>query len=126
MTQVMQIRPEERVNLDRDRLDALYAQLGAPGAEDVVCRAMEDLAVRLSQCDRLYRAQDWKSLRKNTRCLIAVSDQIGMLALSQIAADVTGCIDADDQTAVAATLSRLLRIGERSLSAVWDLGDPVF
>ena len=123
--QVMQIRPEERVRLNHERLNALYTQLGASGAEDVVGRAMEDLAVRLSHCDRLYKAQNWAELRKNTRSLIAVADQIGMGALSQIAADVTGCLDAQDHTAVAATLSRLLRIGERSLTAIWDLGDPV-
>jgi len=120
---IMQMKPEERVQVDEERLGALYAQLGVPGAEDVVCRAMEDLAVRLSQCDRLFRSQNWAELRKNARCMIAIADQVGMKMLSQIAADVTGCIDRQDNTALAATLSRLLRVGERSLTAIWDLGD---
>ena len=122
--QVMQIRPQEQVDLDESRLNTLYAQLGAPGAEDVVCRAMEDLAVRLSHCDRLYRTENWKELRKNSRSLIAIADQVGMRSLSRSATAVTECIDAADRPALAATLSRLMRIGERSLCAIWDLGDP--
>ncbi|MGB3246947.1 MAG: hypothetical protein WBB25_20615 [Sulfitobacter sp.] len=123
--QVLQIRPNEQVDVDQECLGTLYSQLGSSGAENVVCRALEELALRLSHCDRLYRAQDRKELRKETRSLIAISDQVGMLMLSKVAADVTRCIDADDTNALAATLSRLLRIGERSLTAIWDVGDPV-
>ena len=35
----------------------------------------------------------------------------------------SACIDAGDRTALAATLSRLLRIGEKSLHEIWDLQD---
>lgn len=121
--QVMHIRPVETVHVDQDRLGSLYAQLGTAGAEDIVCRALEELALRLSHCETLYRKDDLPGLRKNTRSLIAIADQIGMSALSQSAGAVTECIDQDDQTAIAATLSRLIRIGERSLLAVWDLQD---
>jgi hypothetical protein len=43
--------------------------------------------------------------------------------LAQVAVDVTRAIDDGDRTAQAATLSRLLRIGENSLTAIWDLQD---
>ncbi len=124
--QVLQFRPTEQVNLDQDRLGSLYAQLGSAGAEDVVCRTLEELALRMSHCDQLYRDADWANLRKNTRSLIAIADQIGMMMLSRVAGDVTRCIDNGDLTAVAATLSRLLRIGERSLTAIWDMGESEF
>ena len=121
--QVLQIRPLEQVCVDQERLGALYSQLGEASAEDVVCRALEELALRMSHCDRLYREQSWPDLRKNTRSLIAIADQIGMQKLSQVAGDVTNCIDANDPNGIAATLSRLLRIGERSLTAIWDMQD---
>lgn len=121
--QVLQIRPIEQVNLNQERLGALYAQLGESGAEDVVCRAMEELALRMSHCDQLYRDENWRELRKNTRSLIAIAEQIGMGTLSRVAGDVTACIDSGDGTGLSATLSRLLRIGERSLTAIWDVGD---
>ncbi|KIN75320.1 hypothetical protein Z945_149 [Sulfitobacter noctilucae] len=123
MMQVLQMKPMENVSVDQDRLGALYSQLGPVGAEDVVCRALEELGMRLSQCSTLFHENDRAGLRKNTRSLIAIADQIGMHALSRVAADVTNCIDHGNTVSVAATLSRLIRIGERSLTAVWDIQD---
>ena len=124
--QLLQIKPMENVIVDQDRLGALYAQLGEAGAEDVVCRALEELALRLSHSEMLFHQEGWVDLRQNTRSLIAIADQIGMTALSQVAQDVSHCIDRRDITALAATLSRLIRVGERSLTAIWDLPDLPF
>ncbi|NSY40494.1 hypothetical protein [Leisingera sp. ANG59] len=113
----------ETVRLDPDKLSALYEQLGEAGAEDVVCRAIEEMAVRLTHCERLWRQNDMMNLRKSARSLIAMAEQIGMTALASIASDVTRAIDAEDAPAVAAILFRLMRVGERSLTAVWDQQD---
>ncbi|SFU02622.1 hypothetical protein [Sedimentitalea nanhaiensis] len=123
MTLVATLVQTETVRLNQDQLAALYQQLGHTGAEDVVCRAIEELAVRLSHCERLWREKDNAALRKSARSLIAISEQIGMNTLARVAGDVTGAVDAGDSAAVAATLFRLIRIGERSLTAVWDLQD---
>ncbi len=123
MDHVLKIRLKETVHVDQDKLGALYAELGEAGAEDVVCRAMEELALRLSHCSRLHRAGQWDELRKCARSLIAISEQIGMLVLARVAHDVLESLDAYDVPAVAATLARLLRIGEQSLTAIWDLQD---
>lgn len=97
--------------------------MGEAGADDVLCRAIEELAVRLALCERLWRKEDWQQLRKCARSLIAISDQIGMATLARVALDVTQALDAEDHTAVGATLARLIRIGDHSLTAVWDLQD---
>lgn len=120
---VFTLDQNETVRLDPDRLGGLYHQLGEIGAEDVVCRAIEELAVRLSHCERLWRQQDHAGLRKCTKSLIGIAEQIGMTALARVAGDVTFAIDNGDTPAVGATLFRLLRVGERSLTAVWDLQD---
>lgn len=119
--QVRVLAQNEAVRLDPDRLEALYAQLGEAGAEDVVCRAMEELAVRLSMIERLYRQDRTDEMRKAARSLMGIADQIGMHTLCRVAGDVTGCIDAGDPVALAAVLTRLLRIGERSLTEIWDM-----
>lgn len=62
--QLMQIRPTEQVYVDQERLGLLYTQLGEVGAEDVVCRAMEELALRLSHCKKLHKDKDRAGLRK--------------------------------------------------------------
>jgi hypothetical protein len=117
------IRPSETVSVDPDRLGVLYAQLGEAGAEDMVCRAMEELALRLSHCDRLHRAGDWSELRKNVKSLEVIAGQVGMVSFARVAEHVTFNITVMDLPAVAATLSRLLRIGERSLTEIWDIDD---
>lgn len=123
MMHVTQIKPKESVYVDQEQITTLYAQLGEASAEDVVCRAMEELALRLSHCDRLYRASAWVDFRKSVKSLIAIADQIGMSAVSSVAGDVTQCIDGKDNVALAATLGRLIRIGEESLTVIWDLQD---
>lgn len=120
---ILHMRPTEQVCVDQEKLSALYAQLGNAGAEDVVCRAMEELALRLSHCNRLFQDHNWTDLRKNSRSLMPISDQVGLERLASVAGDVVRCIDQRDEVALSATLTRLIRIGERSLTAIWDTQD---
>ncbi|MBM2290455.1 hypothetical protein JQX09_00920 [Sulfitobacter pseudonitzschiae] len=123
MSYVTKINPSEPVAVNNDRLGALYAQMGEVSAEDILCRAMEELALRMSHCERLFRTDDHAGLRKSARSLIAIAEQIGMDVLARVAGDVTYCIDRKDTVALAATVNRLMRTGEGSLTAVWDLQD---
>lgn len=123
LEQVVFLAPSEATRLDPDKLDSLYSRLGPHTAEEVVCRAMEELAFRLAHIDRLYCRADLIEMRKNTRALIAIADQIGMTGLARVAGHVICCIDDADTTALAATLARMTRTGERSLTAIWDLQD---
>lgn len=121
MQLITKLRPNEQIDLDRSRLSTLYTQLGSAGADDVVCRAMEELALRLSHCERLYRGAKWAELRKSARSLVAIADQIGMNKVSVVASDVTVCIDDKNDVALSATMNRLMRMGEGSLTAIWEL-----
>lgn len=118
---LLTLEQKESVRLDPERLGGLYRQLGEVAAEDMICRAIEELALRLTHCETLWRRQDSPGLRKAARSLIAIADQIGMTTLARVAADVTTAADANDAAALGATLFRLMRIGEKSLTAVWDL-----
>lgn len=117
------LKQSETVHLDQGRLEQLYLQLGEAGAEDVVCRALEELAVRLSHTERCFRHEQVEDMRKSARSLIAIAEQIGMSKLARVARDVTQSIDLHDRVAIAATLARLLRIGETSLHEIWDVRD---
>lgn len=123
VTQVLNLIQTEQVRLDPDRLEGLYQQLGERTAEDIVCRAIEELAVRLTQCERMWRDEKMAPLAKNARSIIAIADQVGMTALARVASDVSDTAKAGDVVATGATLFRLVRIGERSLTAVWDSQD---
>lgn len=83
------MKPKEVANVDYDRLNELYTQLGQSNAEDIVCRAMEELALRLTHCDKLYRDKAWDDLHKSVKSLVAIADQIGMPPVSLVAGHVT-------------------------------------
>ena len=120
---IITLEQKESVCLDPDRLGGLCSQLGDDTAVDVLCRTIEELALRLSNCERFWRQRDWTGLRKCAKSLVAIADQVGMTALARVASDVVNTVDAGDVVATGATLSRLIRVGERSLTAVWDQQD---
>ncbi|WP_127114698.1 hypothetical protein [Shimia sediminis] len=119
--QVCQLRPDEHVCLNPDRVVQLKRQLGETAARDVVSRAMRDLALRLEQVQTSYLADQMDEMRKNTRLLLAIADQVGLDTLTMVADDVLSCIATGDQVALAATQMRLMRSGKSSLSEIWDL-----
>ncbi|MEM1007025.1 MAG: hypothetical protein AAF496_07955 [Pseudomonadota bacterium] len=123
MDNIYRLEHVEAVRLDPDRLGGLYRQLGDANALDVLCRTVEELAVRLSNCERYWRKRQWSDLRKCARSLVAISDQVGMTVLARVAGDVAQTVDAGDAVATGATLGRLIRVGERSLTAIWDQQD---
>ena len=117
------LRHDEGVRLDPDRLVALYSDLGEAGVEQVVCRAMEELAGRLTEIQRFADDGDIAAMTRSARLLVKVAEQIGMLTFARVAGDVLRATAAGDRAAQSATLARLVRIGDRSLNAVWDLRD---
>ena len=117
------LRHEEGVRLNPVPLLALYSDLGARGAEKVLCRAMEELAAHLREVMRHTDEGKAQLAVRAARLLGKVAEQIGMATLARIAADVATTTESGNHTAQAATMARLVRIGERSLSAVWDLRD---
>ena len=123
MANITTIVFDEKVRLDSDRLAELYVQLGEVGAQDVVCRAMEELAVRLANVNESYLANKGPELRKRVKGLVGIAEQIGMQRLANIAHDVCKCADENDPISLGATMARLMRVGDRSLTAVWDLQD---
>jgi dihydrodipicolinate synthase/N-acetylneuraminate lyase len=118
---VKKLRPAGVVRVDKERLDQLYAQLGASGADGVVSRAMEELAVRMAKVESCYKKGQLEDMQRAARSMIAISEQIGMETFASVASDVNSLATLDDGTALAATVDRLMRIGENSLLAVWDL-----
>ena len=121
MEQVCQLRPDEHVCLNPDRVVQLRRQLGDAAAKDVVARAMQDLAMRLERVESHYVAGQTDAMRKGARLVLAIADQIGLDTLTMVAEDVVACVDSGDQVALAATQSRLMRSGKSSLSEIWDL-----
>jgi len=117
------LRHEEGVRLDPDPLAALFSELGERAAEQVICRTMEDLAIRLALVQRHGEDGRPAPLAEEARRMAALAARIGLASLARVAGDVAAAADVRDHAAQAATIARLVRVGERSLTAVWDLRD---
>lgn len=109
--------------MDASQIETLCADLGAPAAESVVCRAMEELGARLCLVHDLYQDGNRADMQTGLRRIRAIAAQLGLQSLSRVAGDVLTCIDYRDNVAEAACMARLVRMGERSLAALWDLQD---
>lgn len=121
VTEVTFIAPVERPAMNTAQIETLCCDLGPNAAEDVVCRAMEELALRLCAIQRQADVGPREDMHKGLKALAAIADQIGLSTLSRVAHDVMTCIEYGDRVAEAATLARLARTGERSLTELWDI-----
>lgn len=120
MAAVSNLNLAENVQIDADRLMRLLRELGAAGAERVVDRAVDEIAGRLLLIETSWASADFKTVGRTAQSLIAVADQIGMHLLAHVSCDVAGLAQSGDDSALAASVARLQRVGESSLLAVWN------
>lgn len=111
---------DETAGIDPERLARLYADLGDREADRVICDAMEDLALSLARIGRAYGVRDLDAIVTLAQGLERVCARIGLVKLERVAQGVRTCAARGDVPGLDATLARLSRVGDRSLSAVWD------
>lgn len=117
------LAPDETVRLDADRIIHLYQRLGEHGATQCMMRAIEELTVRLDELGPLAETGRHREFARKARGLVGIADEIGMTQLARVAADVAATALSGDTAAFGATQTRLSRIADRSLAAVWDMQD---
>jgi len=113
---VVALRPMERVRQDAEPIATMYRNLGTSSAELVVTRALGELALTMAGLANQVRDHQLDDLFRQLRRLQRMAENLGMVSLGMVAADVRACIDSADSTAFAAVWARLLRIAERSLA----------
>ncbi len=123
MSAIEKLRVDEPVRLDPDRLVVLYAELGQLAAERLIAAAMGDLAVHLVAVQLAAQERRNDLLERGAGEIVRLATQVGMVLLARVARDVQICAARRDRMSQAAVLARLMRIADRSLTAVWDLQD---
>jgi hypothetical protein len=118
---VMALRPVERVKQDAEPIATIYRNLGAASAEQVVTRALTELAMTMAGLANQIRRHDLADVDRQLRRLQRMSENLGMVSLGVIAGDVRLCLGRSDGTAFAAVWARLMRVAERSLATDRDL-----
>jgi hypothetical protein len=69
----------------------------------------------LKWLDDDYQSGQLDRLEARARSIVMLADQLGLRRVGQVAADVVYCIDGPDETALAATASRLMRLVTQAL-----------
>lgn len=116
MAEILALRPRERVRQDSEPIALMYRNMGTAAAEEVVTRALTELAMAMSGLAERVHRQDRIDLARQVRRLQRMAEQLGMVSLGQVAADIRLCLDRDDPVAFAAVWARLLRVAESSLA----------
>lgn len=120
MMKIAHLRMEEDVNIDQRRVAEIVSELGERAAHNLIGAALEQLAIALRNTLAAAAQDDLAQVVAQVDRLSRLAWQVGLVTLAGVAVDVGRCAEARDLQGLAATLSRLERIGTRSLTEIWD------
>jgi hypothetical protein len=116
MKNVTQLRPREAVRQDAEAIAAIYRNLGAPTAEQMVSRALGELALTMAGIAAQVKAHQLADLARQLMRLRRMAENLGLTSLAIVAEDTRVCLLRADGTAFSAVWARLIRVAERSLA----------
>ena len=122
---VTRLEMKERVSLDRAPIEDMVRVLGVERAETLVGGAMEEMAVWMARAEKLWRTGKIEELGRLAARVAPVAERLGMPLLGRVAREVVEQTQGTDQAALGATTLRMVRVGEGSLVAIWDLQDTI-
>ena len=114
------LRCEEQFQFDPSHIVVLFVEYGSRGAEQLIAETMEEIAVRLVAIEHGLRDQRTADLIADVRALAELARRVGLTGLRMVAEDLETCLPRQG-AARDAVAARLMRVGERSLTAIWDL-----
>ncbi len=112
---VARLIPQEPFGPDINALSPYGLVDGAFDHSDVICAGLEEMSRHLKWLDDDYQSGQLDRLETRARSIVMLADQLGLRRVGQVAADVVYCIDDPDEVALAATLSRLMRLMTQAL-----------
>lgn len=120
---VVALRCPDQLHFDPAPLNRLFAERDVFEAEEVVCRVLEDIAVRLDALQSELSERDFQKMVKPARRIGMIADQIGLTEVSVAANHVVTCLRQADGVALEATMARLERGFDVAVSEVWNFRD---
>jgi hypothetical protein len=120
MTEVLELRPNERVVIDSSCLERLCRRMGPRGAEGYLGERVEEISERLADIDWLARQGLMAEVPADALRVARLCGEIGLASLARAARDLAQVAQRGDPAAWGAVWERVVRIGDRSLAQVWD------
>lgn len=120
---IVVLRCPDQLHFDPAPLKHLFQHKSALEAEEIICRLLEDIALRLDLMQSDLAGSQFAKLLKPATQISNVSDQIGLTEVSISAAHVATCLRQRDGVALEATMARLERAFDVAVSEVWNFRD---
>lgn len=92
-------------------------------AEEILCRTLEDIALRLDLLQRGLAAHDFQKMLQPVQRIVFVADQIGLVEVGVAATHVCTCLKQQDGIGLDATMARLERNFDIAVNEVWNFRD---
>lgn len=124
MTKIAFLSMTDAIRIDVQRLEQIVQELGEDCAAQVISAALEELARALRRTVLAEQRDDLGAVVAGADQLSRLAWQVGLVTLAGVAIDVGACAESRDATALASTVARLERIGNRSLTRIWDPDAP--
>jgi hypothetical protein len=109
-----------QLQFDPQPLHQLFAKNDVHVAEEVVCRMLEDIALRLDMLQRELTATAFAQMDKPARRVSLVARELGLTEVMNSAQHVRVCLSQGDAMALQATMARLERGFDVAVSEIWN------
>lgn len=121
---VSRLLPKVDLRVDYGAIARLHTSFGPKLAEATIAQARADLAHRLQLVSVAHADCSFETMAAAARRIRGLSLEIGLPQVRRASDHVLDCLAQGDATALAATVSRLSRIGACALQEVDALREP--
>lgn len=101
----------------------LFCERDTSEAEQIVCRMLEDIALRLDMLQDARNSYAFEKMDRPAARIAVVADQIGLREVSIAAGHLRKIVAQQDDIALDAILARLERGFDIAVSEVWNFRD---
>ena len=117
---IIALQPASAVQIDPDPVVRLYSRMPEWEVEAMLCRALEDIAVRLNQLQTVRSTGEFAGIVQPAKRLSSVAAPIGLVEVACAAGHVSSAARQGDPVAVEAVLDRLERAFDAAIVQIWD------
>ncbi|TRW98852.1 hypothetical protein FNJ84_04700 [Paracoccus sp. M683] len=122
MAQVTALAVDEAIHVDARRVGDIVNELGEHAAQNVIGLSLEQMAVLLTDIETALETQRLADAITLAERLSRLAWQVGLSSLAGVAVDLASCIERRDMNSLMAVRARLARVGNRSLTEIWECG----
>ena len=120
MSKIAPLGVVEPIRVDAGRIQNIVTELGEVAAEGVIQMALEQMATSVEGLLDSARRGDDAAIVTQAERLSRLAWQVGLVSLAGVAIDVADCARRNEAVALTATLARVVRVANRSLTEIWD------